>query len=395
MRPFTANHNSTKAAWKTLGVSSQSRIWVTLDASRLFKARKNATTVRPLTLGGQHSMPLAAYSRLTPTPGRLFVRIRRIVELGAVLLGLDLAASLLMRGLEQTAHWIVCMPLEAAAILSWLLGLFACVLWYKSAHRVVGGATVYGLVACSSMTFAWTLWQASSPILIPSQYLPKRSPLKSPRNNSLAFIGISSQQQSNKRLVRAVYRCFKKLSFWQGQQVSTTAAASLEQPLHRQCSGALPKLGVSGIQLLTTRLPNLSQLPALELVLSEQTKLTALRLFQWQNAHAANPGHLRSTLSLWHVHKILQPRFQASGLAKLSMNPRPYLTDSSLKGPYHSWLASELPFTTYVQEPCRYPIRYDYLQTLKLSELSMWSRPKNTRTVKFNLKRVLRRKNTQ
>lgn len=362
------------SGWKTLGVASKSRIWVTADSQFLYGQSRRTVQPYSLAMSGQTAAPSRNLAKLASSYGRNLARVRRVALILLFALTLNLLTQNLNIASQHLYLALSLLPPQTVFTALLIASLALWVLWYKLVGRDSKFAFFVGALTLVASSVAVNLFRT---LPLGEAFFEAQSRASEESLMKLnAFASVKNPLKAEKRLVLTTYRSLALL-IKMAPGVSTLPCPQTT-PARAAQAPAVVRLPLRAFQVMLKSPSQAKAWPTLAEALAAQPTLQALHLFQWQSIHASAPQRLRTSLSLWHMHKLSQPKFKASGLAALT--PVKALVPQGLASGFAPDFGPSRELTTYLQAPHRFPIRFDMMQPLRLSESRLWGvRPRAPR----------------
>lgn len=383
--------------WRTLGITTNSRIWVTLNAHNLTNTTKQ-TRIKKLTQSGQFATTYQAASKLSYFFGKNFLPLKRLLVVFIIVLCAEWSTHLVMFLLSYIYYLLSVINPLTISIFCLTVSTFLFYLWVSFIQTRNSLAPWVGVISCCSGFFGLSLHKMRARL---SE--SKRSSAKKPtsllemRGELYRTSSIDNPLTAERALMVSVYRLLKLLSREEGQRLTFPTLCINASILNvEQSTCSLPILKTPNMQLLLINSGISLTWPSIEHALSQQNISRALQVFQWHSLQAAAPAVLKASGSLWHAHKVGNLNMAMITLAELH-RPIEHAAFINEQGTNSllSWLPNSLNLTTYLMEHHRYPVKYDLMQTSRIAENAAWSHVQHSRKFKISLNAPCPVKNTK
>lgn len=362
--------------WKTLGLSSYSRIWSTVNLHNLQNAH---IYKQPLTLSGQTTLTQQHRFKMKSKYTRVFSNLKKILILTLFIFYLPIVLELVANVYSAIFYNLSLCNLTNVYVVLFTVGFFFLIIWIKRLPDNSAWNDVFGLLFCICISSAWKLLRVDNL----STYKYIKSPQRIIYKNNSRLI--TNSTQVDKLIIRQVYIIFSKLIKLENKTYGELPKINII--LKKQTQSALQLNVHCNIQRMYSSLPILNEFPTIEHKLSQNTKNTALALFNWYTTHSNFNLKTQNNSLLWHKHRHFNVTAHLSGLLTLKNNSV-FETKSNDKNLTNvTWLVNLQPATTWVIEEFKYPIRYDLIQKNKITQNVLWNNHK--RLYKIKLKSVL------
>lgn len=357
-------HNRTKP-WKTLGLTTQSRLWVTADQSKIFPNKPN--NINNLSLTGQTLNPSHKSTKLSFWNGRTFSTLRLSFQcflLWVLFKSLSITLLLLM---TKSVLTLTTMQPETLFNFFSLCSLFFFFIWYNLTAKKNPYALLVGAVALIFTSLAITTFK------------------------TIAIIGVKFKPINMKKLRELsklhTFARANKITFDQKYFVYTTYLSMLRLLELEASLDVLPRPNLLKSRRLgfvpphhypiayfsTTHAHTVKRWPNLPADKFNLISGQGLVVFQWQNLSAESAELFRSK-SLWHSHRLDTVTLNLVKLKLLKTGQRAS-TVSSLSTIDNDWLFQLNPITnvtTTLLNTTLAPVRYDIIQSLPVNQIPVW-----------------------
>jgi len=371
----------TSLKWKTLGLATKSRIWVTAQP---VPAPFDRQSINPLNLTGQSGLSGRRKAAMARGYGRNAQPLRRLFLLWVI--GVVLYCSSL-NAFTALDYFYSTLSLELIRALFWpFFGCMLTFLWAWVHELNIRGITplshLFGIISCGFLACTVFSKRVEHLLILTAQTPMKKKDIFAPTVLFMDLKNKSKATQADKERVRTAYVAVSWLQLFNRQ------GASLPDPRETRASSARTQRPLLS---KLTPLPGLYEAPVLGLmqawptvaqVLAGQPRLFGLQLFSLQSIHQSAPSLLRSGAPLWHLHRLAGLRLPSAGFVTRldSGSMPPQFGDTCVPG----WFPSVAPLTTYLA-PRAPSATFCYTQALRSAETPSWSAPRPALTPKVNL----------
>lgn len=355
---------SSKKPWRTLGISTSSRVWVTHSMPTL----GNKLLINNLTLTGQTMPTSFKTSKLSFWTGKAFSTIRLLLQILIVLLLVKWSVL----GVKAVYYsFMLTMTATPPLTLFWFCSAFASffmVWWLRIVTLGTKKSAVVGGLALMFFSLSATLLKTLS--TFGKHFI--RGPRESVDVLALhEFAHYSKVTPDQKKFVVLAYKTFAGL-------INLSGAAA--QPCSAYLNTAIRTSASPMFYNALTRLQFISTLdvvkgrrwPTLNHDKLEILRGRTLLLYHWRNIHA-DGANLFKTSSLWASHRLGGDAFDLQRILTLS---KPVLTKPQQKLQPSDWLTQLTPksfIITTLLKPSNAPLRYDLTQHLSSRETPTWT----------------------
>lgn len=354
---------SNKKPWKTLGISTSSRVWVTYSDS-FFGSRNEFNN---LTLSGQTLTTSFKTHKMSFWTGRLFTTFRTLVQL--------LIAYLLLKwfilGLKASYHsFMLTITSTTPLAIFWtctLLAIFFIIWWLPIATSGTMTSVVVGGLALMFFSLSATMLKVLSTF--------GKHFIRGPRPSSDVltlniFADLPKVTPDQKKFVLVAYKLLAGL-------------IQLSAPMVQPCNPFVPHgythtsprfyPALNKLQFITTfDLVKTRKWPTLSHDKLEILKGRTLLLYHWRNIHA-DGARIFKTSAIWTSHKLGNDVFTLQKVLTLASQSK---TTPTTPNQPSNWLLHIIPtklLVTTLLKNSKTPLRFDLAQHLSVLETPTWS----------------------